>query len=293
LGQHRSGLPIEPRIEWQRPTDARRRHQACVDECTFLTRWDAAPFETDPTDCFVCGASYEIWQPGVGGIRFSPTDPVVVAFPDHVVDASWFERVVTRSWMPAVYQVWGRQVLHASASVRRPGGHVVAFTGPSRSGKSTVAYSLAQRAQWTQLADDTLAFSVRDGAIQLQPLTNEARLRPATAAYHRRAHSPVAPLPWPDTPLHLSRVYVLGGDGDARHAATVEPLTAAESYTLLLEQAHAFTLQIPAFNQRILRDYLALAASVPAFRLSYPRAFDRLDTVLDRVEQHASAAIAS
>jgi hypothetical protein len=188
--------------------------------------------------------------------------------------------------MPAVYQVWGRQVLHASAVAEQATGRVVAFTGPSGAGKSTLAYGCAQRPGWVHLADDTLAFSVDAGSIVLHPLKNDARLRPATAAYHGRSDDPLQPISWPDQPLSLSRLFVIGGNDDLTTAAVVEPLAAAESYMLLLQQAHAFTLQIPAFNQQLLRDYLALA-TVPTFRLTYQRSFDRMDEILDLVGKSA------
>ena len=42
-----------------------------------------------------------------------------------------------------------------------------------------------------------------------------------------------------------------------------------------------------AFNQQLMRDYLALTASVPVFRLTYPRSFDRMDAILDTVVKSA------
>jgi hypothetical protein len=62
------------------------------------------------------------------------------------------------------------------------------------------------------------------------------------------------------------------------------PLTAAASYLRLLEQAHAFSMALPEHNQRLMRDYLALATQVPAARLAYRRSFDALDAVFDAVE---------
>ena len=135
------------------------------------------------------------------------------------------------------------------------------------------------------MADDTLAFSVDAGTISLHPLKNDARLRPATAAYHGRSDAPLQPIAWPDDALSLSKLFVIAGDDELAADAVVEPLTAAESYTLLLQQAHSFTLQVPAFNQQLMRDYLALTASVPVFRLTYRRSFDRMDAILDAVSE--------
>jgi hypothetical protein len=64
-------------------------------------------------------------------------------------------------------------------------------------------------------------------------------------------------------------------------------LTAGDCYTLVLQQAHSFTLQVPAFNQQLMRDYLALAASVPIARLTYRRSFDCMDAILDTVVKSA------
>ena len=275
-----------PRVEWHRGTDSFRHYQYLVNGAELLTRWEPAPFERTPTDCFRLGEDFWIWQPGVGGIRFRAGDPSFSAYPSDTVDPDWFEHLIERSWMPAVYQVWGRQVLHASAVAHRDTGRVLAFTGPSGAGKSTIAYGLGQRARWAHVADDTLAFSMDGGRILLHPLKNDARLRPATAAYHGRSDAPLQPITWPDHPIVLSRLFVIAGDDDLPADAVIEPLTAGASYTLLLQQAHAFTLQVPLFNQKLMREYLALTAAVPVFRLTYRRSFDRMDAILDAVEKN-------
>jgi hypothetical protein len=278
---------LEPQVEWHRNTDSIRHYQYLLNGAELLTRWEPAPFEFSPTDCFKLGDEFWIWQPGVGGIRFTADNPSFSAYPSETVDPAWFEHLIDRSWMPAVYQVWGRQVLHASAVLEKRTGRVIGFTGPSGAGKSTLAYGVGQRAGWTHVADDSLAFSVQDGAIHLHPLKNDARLRPATAAYHGRANMPFRPIAWPDQPLSLSRLFVVRGADDLASASIVEPLSAAESYTLLLQQAHSFTLQIPAFNQQLMRDYLALTAAVPVDRLTYRRSFDDMDAILDTVIRYS------
>jgi DNA polymerase III delta prime subunit len=190
-----------------------------------------------------------------------------------------------------VYPVWGRQVLHASAVVRSADGSVLAFAGPTGAGKSTLAYALAMRPGWTQLSDDTLAFACEGDDLVLHPLQNDARLRPATAAHFGRAANPVVPVPWPAFPLHLRTVmFVESGTGLAEPVA-IARLPAAEAYRRLLEQAHAFTLEIADHNRRLMRDYLALTAAVPAFVLSCERSFGAIELVLDAIERHASAEL--
>jgi hypothetical protein len=275
----------EPRVEWHRGTDSLRHHQDLVNGAELLTRWEPVPFERTATDCFKLGGDFWIWQPDVGGIRFNASEPCVSAYPSETVDLDWFRHLIERSWLPAAYQVWGRQVLHASAVAHQDTGRVLAFTGPSGAGKSTIAYGLGQRTGWAHVADDTLAFSVDAGRIVLHPLKNDARLRPATAAFHGRSDAPLQPLVWPAEPIVLSQLFVIAGADDLATDVHVEPLAAGDSYTLLLQQAHTFTLQVPAFNQQLMRDYLALAASVPIVHLTYRRSFDCMDAILDEIER--------
>ncbi len=278
-----------PVVHWQ----ARVAHAAIEGRLAadgeLLTRWPAAPFEATHTDCIRLGQDYWVWQPGVGGIRFNPQKPEILAFPLEGVDRSSFGDLVARSWLPAVYQVWGRQVLHASAVMRDDDGSVVAFAGPGGAGKSTIAYALSRRPGWTQIADDTLAFSSAGQSTALHPLRNEARLRPATAAFYGRAGEAPQPLEWPAGELSLAAVYFATGHADLPDAATVDRLAPAEGYVRLLEQAHSFTLKIPEFNQQLLRDYLDLTAKVPVFALTYRKSFDAIDEMLDAIEAHAAA----
>ncbi|MGQ0736303.1 MAG: hypothetical protein ACT4QD_21945, partial [Acidobacteriota bacterium] len=237
------------------------------------------------------GDDYWIWQPGVGGIRFRGDQPECLAFPSETVSQDWFEHLVSRSWLPAVFHVWGRQVLHASAVAWASTGEVVAFTGPSGAGKSTLAFGLGRRPGWHQVADDTLAFSwaeTREGQeLLLHPLQNDTRLRPASAEYFGRSVHRLEAVRWPDTRLTLARVYVLEAaeDDGPQRAATIEGLKASECYTRLLEQAHAMTLKVPAHNHRLMRDYLQLAATVPCLRLRYRKSFDALEPVLTVLER--------
>jgi len=282
-------LWTEPIIHWHPGVDAASQHRELVAAGQLLTTWQPAPFEESPTDCFRLGDAYWIWQPGVGGIRFFADTPQCTAYPAHDVDSDWFANLITRSWLPAVYLVWGRQVLHASAAMRTSDGRAVAFVGPSGAGKSTIAYGLSRRPGWTHVSDDTLAFSVAGPAIALHPLRNDARLRSATAEYFGRSAHPVDPIEWPDGALTLSAVYLLESEADGSGAVTIATVKAADAYTRLLEQAHAFTLEIPSHNQRLMRDYLALAAAIPAFRLTYRRSFDAMEEILEAVDRHASS----
>lgn len=282
----------EPVVELQAGVDSVLRHGQLVEQGELLAVWPPAPFEATATECFQVGEEYWIWQRGVGGIRFFPDRPAFVAFPSSEVDPLWFDRLVRRSWLPTVYQVWGRQVLHASGVACASTGRVIAFVGPTCAGKSTLAYGLAQRPRWTAVCDDTLAFSCGDDAdkraIRLHPLKNDARLRPATAAYYGKPGAVEESFDWPARPLQLGVVYFLEADPNAPRAAQFTKLSAPAGYTRLLAQAHALTLSIAKHNQRLMRDYLSLAATVPLFQLTYRKSFETFEEILDKIEEHAA-----
>jgi len=279
-------LWTEPVVRWETGFDSRALHAELLERGELVATWPPAPFEDTATDCFKVGQDFWIWQPGVGGITFRVDHPEFVAFPAEDVAPSWFEYLITRNWMPAVYQVWGRQVLHASGVAWEGREDVVAFAGASGAGKSTIAYGLGRRIGWRLVSDDTLAFSCDGRRVSLYPLRNEARLRPATAAYYGKSGEPPQTVEWPKGRLALKRVYFLSGSADLDQPARISLLRAGESYPLLLEQAHAFTLAIPKHNQQLMRDYLALAAATPIFRLEYRRSFDAVEDILDAVERH-------
>jgi hypothetical protein len=280
----------EPAVEWRPGIDCAAKHQWLVAHGELLVTWPPTPFEETATDCFRVGQHYWIWQPGVGGIRFSEDPPTFLAFPSAQIDRTSFDYLITRSWLPVVYQVWGRQVLHASAIACGATGDVVAFAGPSQAGKSTMAYGLGQRAGWGLVCDDTMAFSSGEDGITLHRLQNEARLRPASAAYYGRTDAAFEPVSWPARSLRLTAVYFLDGDPNLPHPALITRLRAAESYPLLLEQAYALTLKLPKHNQQLMRDYLDLAAAVPVFRLAYRKSFEAVEEVFDVLENHLRTA---
>ncbi len=55
-----------------------------------------------------------------------------------------------------------------------------------------------------------------------------------------------------DISLTLRQLHLLSGDEDAREAVTITTRRAAESYAVLLEQAHVFTSTLPSHNQQLM-----------------------------------------
>lgn len=283
---------VEPILEWSVPPDEAALQERLRREGALLTTWPAAPFESAPTDCYKLGDQYWICQGGIGAVCFDTAEARLSAFPFPGGDPSWFREIVGRSWLPAIYPFWGRQVVHASAVALSGRGDAVAFTGSTHAGKSTTAYGLAQRPGWRLLSDDTLAFSAAgaDG-LRLHPLTSAARLRPASADYFGKSGHTPEPVAWPPGPLRLKAVYVLEGDETVLQPAEFTRLRIADALPLLLQQAYALSFEIPQYNQQLMKDYARLAASVPSFRLRYRRSFAVVDALFDALEEHLAAEV--
>lgn len=291
---HDAGAWLHPHIIWEPTLDVERLRHELRERGSLLATWPATEFDATDTDCFTLGEDFWVLQPDVGAVRFRLDTPSLTALPWPNADDSWFRQVVTRSWLPALYPLWGRQVLHASAVLCAVSDAAVAFTGPTHSGKSTTAFGLRRKPGWTALCDDTVAFSVAraDGGtrIHLHPLPNEARLRPASAEFYGLpADSASETLTWPSGTPTLRAVYVLEGDEHSRAVAEFTRLRTTDGLPLLLQQAYALSLELPKYNQQLMKDYLALAAGVPLFRLRYRRSFDVADELFAAIEAHLAA----
>ena len=280
----------QPRVEWEAPLDLTEVEPSAQPGAELLVRWPATEFEHTDTDCFQVGDQIWIWQPEVGAVRFSLYDPSLSAFPWPGSDIVRFQQVVSRSWLPAIYPLWNRQVLHASAVACMATGDAVAFTGPTHAGKSTTAYGVGRRQGWRPVCDDTLAFSVDrtagSGGVRLHPIPNVSRLRPASAEYYGVSDRPRETLEWPDRDLQLKAVYVIEGDETFEQPSEFSRLRGAEALPLLLQQAYALSFSLPKYNQQLMKDYLALATIVPVFRLRYRRSFDVAEELFAAITGH-------
>ena len=278
---------VHPTTSWGEETAEGQRLETLRMYGKLLATWPPAASEHEPTYCFRLGSQFHIWQPEVGGITFTAAEPDLTLHPLPHTDRAFFWTLVSRSWLPAIYPIWGRQVLHASAVVDRD-GVAVGFCGPSGAGKSTMAYALGRRAGWSILADDTIAFSCdadTSDRVTLHPLRLQSRLRLDTARHFGKPHESEEAFAWPTGTPVLTALYTLNGSG-AQLETSITQESLANSYAGLLNQALAMSLADPAHNHRLMCDYATLATTVDVCRLDYAKSFESLDAVLDCVESH-------
>ena len=113
-------------------------------------------------------------------------------------------------------------------------------------------------------------------------------VRPASASYFMTSGRMLAALVWPTQHVRLERIYFLEPRDTVQRGdrpVSVKRLRSADAYRRLLTQAHALTLKLPALNQRLMIDYLAVASTIPAYELAYRRSFDHIDALFDVIER--------
>jgi len=168
-----------------------------------------------------------------------------LAVPEPTASYSLVLDAYRRTVLPQALQFFGREVLHASAVVGPSG--VVGFCAYSQTGKSTLAFALANRG-YVPWADDALAFETGAQVSQALALPFAVRLRPESQEYFA-----VEPLP-PEIEPQNGTVITVGAErkpitalcvlsrGAEDEPSAIEPLEAAEAVTALLPHAYWSTL---------------------------------------------------
>jgi hypothetical protein len=214
----------------------------------------------------------------VAVFRADAGSTTVRAHPEPLVESDAIEWSFERFVRPLLVQLRGAEVLHASATLGAHG--VVAFTGPSHSGKSTLAAALARRgrAQW---ADDAVVLSVGDAAITAHAIPFRPRLRLC-----ERALDPCGArgsLATAHAEASLAAIAVLE-PASASSILELWPLAPASAARALLAQAFSFWMGDPARKRQMVTSYLELAARVPIFTLQIPHDVSRIAEMSAQVE---------
>ena len=225
--------------------------------------------------------------PGVASFRFSSSGNKVEAFAAPSAYREWIVDAYHRTVVPIVLQLHGFEVLHASAIRTRAG--VVALCGVKETGKSTLAYALAQRGHslWT---DDAVVLRAEETSVETLSVPFSLRLRPASASFFGQAKLPprraeAEPLRLAPEPLTaicvLERVAEPPGDG----AVQADRLVSADAFTAVLAHAYCFSLRDSVRKQRMMEQYLHVVREVPIFRVRFQTGLENLPAIVDALEQ--------
>jgi hypothetical protein len=112
-------------------------------------------------------AGYLISGPDYGAHWLSASGRLLRCAPEGLPDDAW-QRLLIAQVLPFAALLQGLEVFHASAVIHR--GEAVAFLGPSRAGKTSLALELCRRGA-SFLADDVLALELRAEGLLAHPGT--------------------------------------------------------------------------------------------------------------------------
>jgi hypothetical protein len=237
------------------------------------------------------GAARWMHVPGVASFRFGSRSEEAVVVPEPAtppISLEVIEDTFQRAVLPMALHAHGGEAVHGSGVITE--GDVVAFCGPSRSGKSTFAYGLHRRG-YQVWADDTIAFEAAAELVQAVPYPHRLRIRADAAEYFdldelrkRDTSSWTALEQAQEEPARLAAIILLGPTPQSPAPVDSERLTPAQALTAVIENAYWFRLDEAERSRQMIETYLALAAQVPVYRLRFRADFDQFPVVLDHVE---------
>ncbi len=244
--------------------------------------------ENDGTVCaygHTVNRQHWMYFPGLGSYCFSRHSDEVTAFAQPSVRLDWLEDTFYRSVLPMALQVFGKEVLHASAVEAAYG--TIAFCAISESGKSTIAFGLSRRGHplW---ADDAVVFETSDRGAWAHPMPFAIRLRPASARYFGDSQNNSTSGDFVSQvkvkPVPLSAVCVLERE-DTLARVRISKMLPIHAFPAVLTHAYCFSLQDIERKRRMIHAYLALVREVPVFKIGFSTGLEALPQLLESIEQ--------
>jgi hypothetical protein len=222
----------------------------------------------------------------------------IVFTPKHDVPTNTIQHLLLDQVIPLVINLKGGEAIHASAVLMHFG--VLAFAGPTWSGKSTVAGNFLKLG-YPLLSDDCLVLMEKDGGIYAVPAYPGLRLWKDSVSClfgDNGTHESVAhyteklrldfknrPTTFCSEPKLLKRLYTIADSSEAKRKPdiVIEPLSPQESFMALVRCA--FRLDITDHNM-LTRQFHFLervASRVSVRRLIFSRDFNLLPVVREAI----------
>jgi hypothetical protein len=238
---------------------------------------------------------YLLRFPGACDFLFDRERQTVWVSPVKRVDEAIIEHLLLDQVLPRILAHRGELAAHCSAVAAGHGAAI--FLGRTGWGKSTLA-GLMHRQGCALLSDDCVLLRPQSGRVVAVPTYRSLRLWPESldrvfpsaelpvgsgGAKHRLRASgddgEVAPRP-------VNAVYVLNDPAENRQTISIEPISPAALCLALIR--HSFRLDVAdrAEAATFLGLCAAVARSVPAFALSYPREFDEAPALVHTLSRH-------
>lgn len=247
------------------------------------------------------GPDYWLRVPGLADFLLQLDPPRILISPEAAaLDPATLEHQLVDQILPRLLAQLGELLVHASA-LKINGRHAL-FLGPSGWGKSTLAGLLQQRGHHV-LSDDCVQVNPAGERFNAIPTYPSLRLYPDSlqavfpdlvetmpvANYTQKRRVPMAPPAHVAGGVPIDALYLLGDPADADGNIHVSPLRPAEICLALIRHSFRLDLKDRVASARHLERCSAIARSVPAFRLDYPRDYGLHDELEQAICQHLAA----
>lgn len=264
---------------------------------------DIAPFHTwtfedgtEWTQFFRTRGGYLLRFPNLADYIVTPDGQTVTCLPTPGLSAVEWQHLYLNQVLPLALSRRGRMVFHASAVERADGA--ICFLAASGRGKSTIGAYFAVNGDGL-LTDDGLLLDELEGSFSVFPSHPSVRLWPDSEKALLGPSVNKAPalsftsksrvfagkqIKYCDRPRPLLRAYFLG-EGTVRD---LEMRRITEAEALISWIKHSFLLDIEdqsALSQQF-KNVAKLVEAIPCYHLDFPRRYDVLAEVRNRIIQH-------
>jgi len=231
---------------------------------------------------------YLVRSHGLADFFLSEDGSAVTVAAAEGVDRREVEDAFEQQVLPGIHQLAGCPALHASAVACDAG--IIAFTGPSLAGKSTLAALLSRGdaatvKAWKLVSDDHLPLMVTGDHVLAFPSSGWVRLREATLDGIKetgtwRGGKVAVDRPHEAEPKRLRRVYVIG---EPAEAVTITPVSKRDGALTVASQLFRLDHRSAVLLTSELDFVESVSARVPMRLLRYPRDFDGVAAVEQRI----------
>lgn len=254
-----------------------------LDPRSFTVGPRAIPWKTEDGEihaiCEMDGGLPRVLLPNIGIIRVIDESGQVRGTVASSARIPAMEEVYYRFALPMILQAAGAEMLHASA-IRGMKG-VVAFCGPSGTGKSTLAYALSRK-QYEHWADDSVVFLPHQNGFEALRLPFRPRVEIAAGkAVEFISGTESSPL----LAIAVLQRHSGGVVESGQFHAEVERFSAAAAFRAVLPHIYSFILADPRRNALMMARYFDVAARLPVFDVRFTPCLDALPKLCHIVEQ--------
>ena len=233
--------------------------------------------------------------PGACDFLFDRERHTVWVSPVKRVDEAIIEHLLLDQVLPRILAHLGELAAHCSAVAAGHGAAI--FLGRTGWGKSTLA-GLMHRQGCALLSDDCVLLRPQSGRVVAVPTYRSMRLwaesleqlfpsaEPSAGSSDAKRRLRVSGDGGEGMPRQVDAIYVLNDPGEDRQTISIEPISPAALCLALIRNTFRLDVAARAEAATFLELCAAVARSVPAFALNYPRQFEEAPALIRTLSRH-------